>query len=306
MHRWVLLKNSIIRDDYSASNPAYSTVSDNQDIDTADDDDVDSTMDLEEDSYIAFLFPDPGYASSPSATPDLDLSKDSGEMSEAQWLDSLLEKLGDDEDDEDVDLVVQSTSGTALDEQLSFSTSEPSSPTLSFNEDLDISPPNEGISRFVPYPVPYPPFHPPLLFECDFDSLHEYYHSSQQPSNSPCNPYHDIDDPYFSTMPDTIEDCSDDESDSLATPFSRSRSSLHLSLDAPSTGPVSVPLPPDNSSTGKPRHQSSSALDARTAMKTDGEGQSPFYSYEVDPLPYPDMESDSAVVAPFYGPYQLC
>jgi hypothetical protein len=303
LHRWVLLKNSLTREDFSVNNSVYSTVSDSSDVDSFEDDDVDNMMDLEEDSYIAFLFPDPGYAPSPNASSEDDLSKENPEMSEAQWLDSLLEKLGDDEDDED-DLSVHSPSGVALDEHAS-SPSEPSSPTLSFNEELDLStsPSDRG---FVPYPpVLYPPFHPPLLF--DIDSPHNYFHSARQPStSSPCDSYHDIDDPFFSALPDTIEDTSDDETDSLATPSTRSRSSLNLSLDAhsPTSEPASIPLSFDCDNDKQIRH--SPRREVEMSRKTTRVAVNPFYTYEVDPLPYSDGGSDSAVAAPIYGPYQFC
>ena len=287
LHRWVLLKNSITREEFSPNSSLYSTVNDSTDVDSFEDDDVDAVVDPEEDSYFAFLFPDPGYASSPNAS-ELDSAKE-----EQQWFDSLYEELNSNEDDYDADSSNNSSN-------ISFSNSEPSSPTLSLNEDLDTS----SSPDFVPYTVPYSLSNPPLLLPGDIDTHHEGYQSPQQSSLSICSPYHDIDDPFFSVLPDTIEDTSDDETDSLATPFSRSRSSLNLSLDVQTSEAAAIPLPADNCDNDS-KFRSYSKHAEHTVIKSRGEVPRPLSSYEVDPLPYPDMDSCSPVIAPIYGSYHF-
>ncbi|THH04476.1 hypothetical protein EW145_g5488 [Phellinidium pouzarii] len=258
LHRWVLLKNSITQDVYSDSNPSNTTrVSDavDSDVDAEfEDEEVDSILD--EDMF-AFLFPDPG---------DAVASSDEGNVSEAQWLDSLLETLGDSDDDGgDMDLQMKMhLDSVDSEDEPRITLTDVVSSNSSFSDDSAIP---------SPIAVPYPPYHPPLARPFDLDSA-DCYSSSHSDSFSPYRS-HDIEDSEES-VPDAIEDTSDDESDALLTPFSRSRSSLNL------VDPASVPLPRD-----EPHIYNASAE---------------HFPYEVDPLPYSDFNSESttAVYSPYY------
>ncbi|KAH8117540.1 hypothetical protein DFH11DRAFT_1025608 [Phellopilus nigrolimitatus] len=259
LHRWVLLKNSITHDDvYTGSNVSSATlVSDAPNVDE-EDEEVDSDTD---EGMFAFLFPDPG---------DAVTSADEGSVSEAQWLDSLLETLGDESEDSDADLSMKCIAAIDSDDEQQCSRADADSSCSSLTDDF-ISP--SPIA--VPYPVPYPPFHPPLVRPFDLGSSDDSFFASHSDSYSPYH-HHDIEDPEGS-VPDAIEDTSDDESDVLSTPFSRSRSSLNL------VDPASIPLPHDRHG---PRIYSAS---------------DDFFSYEVDPLPYSEYNSDST--AHVYSPY---
>lgn len=205
----------------------------------------------------AYLFPDPGDA--------LD-SQDDEVASEAQWLDSVLETLGDDED-EDIDLAVK-VHVIPVDSD-EHSQSDTDSPVSSPDEDYS---PTSTVD--TSYPVTYIPFHPPLALQFDSDSHHDYFFAAPRSSVSP---YHDIDGS-FSSVPDAIEDTSsDDESEAPATPFTRSRSSLHL------VDPASVPLPHDG-----PDPHIYNASDE-------------LFSFEVDPHPNADSFDESRGF--IYSPY---
>ncbi|KAI0708979.1 hypothetical protein C8Q76DRAFT_95203 [Earliella scabrosa] len=145
LHRWVLLKNSIHRSHTVDSAPSQADA-DVQHVYRHDDEEA--RDEVEED---AFMFPDPHAVGSRSA--------DAG-ASEQQWLDSLLEDLGDDDEDADV-----GTSSTVIpvdddDEPLSpLCSPMSSSDDLVGHSSLFYHPPPIAI----PYPVPYPPLHPPLV-----------------------------------------------------------------------------------------------------------------------------------------------
>ncbi|KAI5123273.1 hypothetical protein M0805_009295 [Coniferiporia weirii] len=263
LHRWVLLKNSITQDvssDSNTSSAALFSDATDPDVDAEfEDEEVDSIID---EGMFAFLFPDPGDAAGPS---------NEGSVSEAQWLDSILETLGDSDDEgSDVDMrVAVNMASDECDSEQHVSRVNSILSNMSFSGDFAAPTPIA-----VPYPVPYPPFHPPLVHSFDFDA-DVYFCSSR---SDPYSPYRsgDIDDPEGS-VPDAIDDTSDDESDAPSTPFSRSRTSLNLS------DPASIPLPRD-------RHEPHiySASDK-------------FFSYEGDPLPYSDLNSEST--ASVYSPY---
>lgn len=258
LHRWVLLKNSLVHDAYSDTNPSVAALHTTTDTDNDadfEDEEVDSIID---EGMFAFLFPDPG-----------DASEDAGEaqVSEAQWLDSLLDSLSDSEDDA-ADLYYKASfvSADPQNESIALST-EASSPSSSYSDEfasLDSGP--------VPYPVPYPPVHPPLALPFDLESPSCYCSSG---SYSFCHS-HDIDDADDS-VPDAIEDVSDDESDSLHTPFSRSRTSLNLA------DPASVPLP----------HEGHEPLIFSASNDA--------FPYSSDPLPYSNFNSEHSL--PVYSPY---
>ncbi|TFK27377.1 hypothetical protein FA15DRAFT_685904 [Coprinopsis marcescibilis] len=208
LHRWVLLKNSILNSPTLVSH----TVSEDED------DGADEALG----SVAAhnFMFPNL-----------LDAPKQQVHASEDQWLDSLLETLGDDDDDDyAADSETQMASSADDDEEQLFS---PSVSPMSSLDDLPA----------VSYPViaPYPPFHPAVSYAFAF--VNSSLSSLPPPYEDPLPFSDDVDD---MPVPDAIEDTSDDESDSPPTPsMAGSRSSLFSDdqvLDA-----ASVPLPPDPS-----------------------------------------------------------
>ncbi|CAL1704165.1 unnamed protein product [Somion occarium] len=254
LHRWVLLKNVIIRS-HIADAPASS--SDNVGADPVYRHEEEEHHDeAEQDS---FMFPDPD---------DLLADEDSDVGSrEDQWLDSLLETLGDDEEDLDDSLTLSNPRNHEEDEPLS-----PLYSPMSSSDDL------VGQSSFyyppeiaIPYPVPYPPLHPPLV-----PSWLALERSNDDPSLTPSPPlYHDPL-PYFHqddiedlSVPDAIEDTSDDESDAPCTPSTTSTSSL-------SPPNASLPLPHERT---RPH--------PHVYIGTD---DSYFYPFERDPLPFSDTE----------------
>jgi hypothetical protein len=210
------------------------------------------------------MFPDAGQLVGSSAS-------SGAKSSEAQWLDSLLETLGDDEDEDDfsVDSDHPISALPVDDDELTLY-----SPTGSPNSSSDDLPNQSAYfpsSISVSYPVPYPPYQPSLIhayhFDSSFDSL---LPSVSAPLEAPL-PYHDSDEIEDLPVPDAIEDTSDDESDAPTTPsLGRSSSSLSL-VDA-----ASIPLPPERS---RLRH-------ANPRVYVDS-NDSYFYSFE-DPLPFPD------------------
>ena len=268
LHRWVLLKNSLIRanpisssatPDRPDSHPAYT--SDERDVEDEDEDE-------ETDS---FMFPD---------AEKLGTSKEAySNASEAEWLDSLLESLGDDDDEEfnmDPDVTALALPADDDDDSLFSPLISPLTSPMSSSDDLvnqSYYPPPIAVS----YPVPYPPYHPPLIRSCERESMYPSYVSrpSSPPPPSPSYddplPYHDLDDVEDLSMPDAIEDTSDDESDALTTP-SATHSSSMLSL----VDPAAVPLPAERRRRRPQLH-----------VYVDPEDTS-FYPFELDPLPFFD------------------
>ncbi|CAA7265389.1 unnamed protein product [Cyclocybe aegerita] len=277
LHRWVLLKNSILlspsvpnsatSSTQAEVNPAY-PVDDGED----DDDAVEVTGSVDSE---AFVFPD----AEKLATPSKDVK------SEAQWLDSLLETLGDDDDDDDFRVDTDDhhnpsdISVLPVDDD-DFSLYSPTVSPMSSSDDLPSQPDYYSSPISVPYPVPYPPLIHAYHFDSPFDPL-------VSPVSSPYEdplPYHDLDDIEDLPVPDAIEDTSDDESDAPTTPsLGRSSSSLSL-VDA-----ASVPLPQERS---RLRHPI-----PRVYVDSD----SYFYSFQLDPLPFPDQHLNSP-----YNHYQEC
>ncbi|KAJ8078721.1 hypothetical protein PM082_013004 [Marasmius tenuissimus] len=210
LHRWVLLKNSMLRalplttPNLTQSEPTLPSTK----IHNGGEPDEEEVVTDDADS---FMFPD---------AEDL-VETDS---CESQWLDSLLETLGDDDDSD--------CCGNSLhaDEDDDHSLSPFTSP-MSSSDDLISSAYDESpISSpyTYPYPVPYPPFHPPLEYPCT-DSLDFSFLAS--PYDNPF-PYCDQDDVEDMPVPDSIEDTSDDESDTPLTP-SIGQSSSSLEFKAP-------------------------------------------------------------------------
>ncbi|KAJ7752016.1 hypothetical protein B0H16DRAFT_812965 [Mycena metata] len=187
LHRWVLLKNSIIQSlplvASSSSSSCPAAAAGSSDLEDEADDEADS-----------FMFPQLVNAPSPEVN-----------ASEAAWLDSLLETLGEDDDDDfnsDSDVHV---SVVPVDDDEDLAPSPPISP-MSSSDDLTRQ-------SYYPYLVPYPPFPPPLISPYHFNPL-----ASSSSYVDPL-PYCDLDDlDDFPPVPDAIEDTSDDESEAPPTP----------------------------------------------------------------------------------------
>jgi len=209
LHRWVLLKNSIIHAvPLTASSPS-SLFTDKTDIVTEVEDEEANTEDTD-----SFMFPD---------AEKLHSSENSA--CEAQWLDSLLETLGDDDDDE---YGIDSGSVLQADDEYDQMLSPLPSPMSSSDDLLNQSYLSPSLS--YPYLAPYPPFHPPLVNSYHLDSYH-LDSTFVSPSYVDPLPYYELDhDVADLPVPDAIEDTSDDESDSPLTPSVQSSSSLTLPI----------------------------------------------------------------------------
>jgi hypothetical protein len=234
LHRWVLLKNSIIRTVSSPINtPSPTTL---VQAETEDEEITNEDTD-------SFMFPDAGKFVDSSV---------SDNASEAQWLDSLLETLG--EDDED-DFGVDSGSVLQADDDYDQILSSLPSPMSSSDDLLNQSYLSPSFS--YPYLAPYPPFHPPLVNSYHLETYQLDSSFISPPYVDPLPYYDQLDDVADLPVPDAIEDTSDDESDSPLTPSIQSV-----------TDPAAIPLPPD-----RPR-----------VVNSD---YSSFYPYELDPDPLP-------------------
>lgn len=260
LHRWVLLKNSFLRSASVEPAPSQADAADVQHVYRHDDEEA--RDEVEED---AFEFPDPHALGSRASN---------GGGAEQQWLDSLLEDLGD---DDDADIGV-STAVLPVDDD-----DEPLSPLcspMSSSDDL------VGHSALLyqsppiayPYPIPYPPLHPPLL---------PAWRQLEDAHDHDALPYYDAhDDVADLPVPDAIEDTSDDESDAPSTPYSQSMSSLSP------TDPASIPLPPERRRLRGHPHVYVDTDDAY------------FYPFELDPpLPFHDEdphESPRGFRSPIY------
>jgi len=241
LHRWVLLKNSIIRETTPTPSPVENT-----DVGLVEDEEI-NTEDAD-----SFMFPDAG---------KLVDSSGSDSASEAQWLATLLQTLGeDDEDDFGVD------TGTSLHTDDDFDQLSPLPSPMSSSDDLI----NQSYLSNYPYLAPYPPFHPPLVNSYHINSYLDSSFVSSSTYDDPL-PYYELEDVADQPVPDAIEDLSDDESDSPLTPSVQSRSSLTL-LD-----PATIPLPVE-----RPRAVSHTA--PHVFIDSD---DSSFYPYELDPDPLP-------------------
>jgi hypothetical protein len=176
LHRWVLLKNSIVLSTPELAVPSV-TVASAEEAAEAYEQDV-------------FTFP---LLDNDDVPP--------GGTSESEWLDSLLETLDDNEDEDDN----AGLDASALEEEAVFTPY--SSPTSSAENLVEASlfcapPPAAVAATAVSYPIPYPPLgNAPGLYADELDDL---------------------------PVPDAIEDTSDDESDAPATPSSTASSLLSL------------------------------------------------------------------------------
>ncbi|GJE86878.1 hypothetical protein PsYK624_029610 [Phanerochaete sordida] len=202
LHRWVLLKNSIIRSHVQTATPNAS--------DADADADYRPGADSFEEEHDSFMFPDPHSVHD-------DEPADAGN-GESQWLDSLLEDLEDEEDDFfKADDVVSASQQPSSDEDTD-SLSPLSSPMSSSDDLVDHS-------SYFPYPVPYPPVRPPLVHSWLSDSSDSILPPTPPLYDNPL-PYLDVDELDDSPVPDAIEDTSDDESDALSTPSAVSTPTL--------------------------------------------------------------------------------
>jgi hypothetical protein len=251
LHRWVLLKNSILRSQpvIAAAAPTLNQpdahfVHSPSGCESYDEE-------YEEEESDSFLFPDAGKL--------LDRpEKDSA--SEAQWLDSLLETLVDEEDDLNVDAQISTLS---LDDEEDLSS--PLISPMSSSDDLT-QPVYFPLPIAVPYPIPYSPLlhayaEPESSLDLNMKPI------SPPPLDPPVFPYYDIDDLEDLSVPEAIEDTSDDDSDAPSTPLRNSTSTISL------VDPASIPLPPERRRRPQPR----------VYLGTDN---SYLYPFELDPLPF--------------------
>lgn len=257
MHRWVLLKNSIHRSQPSIA----ASSSDKARVDLVYNTDAGEEEEEEEDEEVcaveehdSFMFPDAGKFVDRSNSGDMD-------DSEEQWFESLLETLGDeDEDDSDVQVSL-----LHVDDDDDYSPYSPLTSPMSSSDDLTNQPVYHDPPIPMPYPIVYPPYHPPLIRSFELDSLNSF--DSSFPPLNIALPYYDADDMDDPPVPDAIEDVSDDESDALSTPsYTRSTSSLLDQASHVTRERMRRPLP-------------------QVYVDTDDTFFSPF---ELDPLPFPD------------------
>ena len=273
LHRWVLLKNVILRSHTAAPQPSSSSDAVGTDSVNRPEERRDE---VEQDS---FMFPSPDSLLLADAE-----DEDDPYMEESQWLDALLEDLGssDDEEDLDDDLSLPHTPNHEEDEPLSPLYSPLSSSDNLVEHSNYYYPPQIAI----PYPIPYPPLHPPLI-----PSWLDLDHSNEDDSILAPSPplYHDPlpyssqdDDIEDLPVPDAIEDTSDDESDAPSTPATTSTSSL-----TPST------------SLSSPHERTRLRSHPHVYIGTD---DSYFYPFELDPLPF--SENGRHVHNPSHPPFQ--
>ncbi|KAI0340598.1 hypothetical protein BDW22DRAFT_385029 [Trametopsis cervina] len=256
LHRWVLLKNSIVRS--HTSTPEVVTVSTVTYVGRASRSE-DESCEEEQDT---FLFPDP--------------VREASLLGESQWLDSLLQELAADEE--------EATSSTTQ-QPIVTEEEEPSSPLyspMSSSDDLV----DQSEYYPYPYPLPYPPLQPPLV-----PAWYELEGSADSTDSVPATPtlstlydntlpYYpcddDLEDP---AVPDAIDDLSDDESDAPLTPSTASDASISP------PGPTSLSMP-------RERTRLPLASHPQVYVETD---EPSYYSFDVDPLPFPH---DSPVSQP--------
>jgi len=255
LHRWVLLKNSII---HSATPPPSTTEKPAYSLDEeVDEDDSDDTEDTGVEIH-SYMFPDAG---------NFVDGRTVGANPEVQWLDSVLEGLVDDDEDDfgtDSEDVITSVLPSEDDD---FFT--PMSSPTSSSTDLPHQPAYYP-SPIVSYPVS---LRPPLV------SLHDFTSPFAVPLTSLSSPYDEDPLPYHE-VPDAIEDTSDDESDAPTTP----------SLGRSSSTSV-TPL-----SHHQNRHRGPSSPQVYVESN-----DSDFYHFELDPLPFPVDHGNRS-----YIPYQEC
>lgn len=268
LHRWVLLKNSIFRPPLAPVPSVATTVSLSNHVYIPSDDSYSQDDNDEEEELDSFMFPDASKLVAVEAN-----------TCEAEWLESLLKSLGDGGEDECAsDDVRVSVIPVEDDEEPPLSPlPSPTSSSDDLHQHAYFAPPIA-----VPYPVPYPPFHPPLLHPYILGPIIESPISPLPAYDA--LPYYDTDELDDLSVPEAIEDTSDDESDALSTP-SLGRSSVLELVD-----PTSIPLP------GQRRIQRRSP---HVYLHT-----ADFYldRYALDPLPFPDEDQFTS----YNGVYHEC
>lgn len=259
LHRWVLLKNSIVRS--QPSSPVSSTISEHSSTVYPPEDPAPKSPGHDSeanpcDHSEAFLFPDPD-ALSCAFTPSSSPPSPKSDASEAQWLDSLLESFSDDDEDEEP---ISTRRSVSDDDQEYLFTSPSMSPVASSEDLAHHSSYYESPPISVSYPIPYPPlFHPPIIRLEDPSS-------GTTPLQEAGRPYDDVDELDDLSVPEAIDDTSDDDSDSLTAP---SRSAMSFVSPSVVVDPASIPLPPE--------------VRPRVYVNTDH----PYlYRFELDPLPF--------------------
>lgn len=269
LYRWVLLKNSMT---HSTPSDAAAASSDKADVTCVYRPDVDQGR--EEDDEDAFMFPDPGEAD--AANP------------EQAWVNSLLESLGD-EDDDLVEEGTVSVTACPVDDD-----DEPLSPLcspMSSSDDL-VSHSSYYCNPHAipfPYPIPYPPLRDsPLSPWLEGESSRDSLIDARPPLYHDPLPYYNVDDTEDLPVPDAIEDTSDDESDAPCTPFEQSTSSLSP------VDPAFIPLPPE---------RRVHSLQPQVYIDTD---DSYFYPFELDPVPPHDANAVDPARAFHPSVYQEC
>lgn len=260
LHRWVLLKNSIVRS--QPPSPVSPTIPEHSSVVYPTEDTAPKSVDHEPEGdpcyhSEAFLFPDPD-ALSCDFTPSSSPSSHKSDASEAQWLDSLLESFSDEEEEEEEPISIRRS--VSDDDQEYLLTSPSMSPVASSEDLVHHSSYYQSPPISVSYPIPYPPlFHPPLI--CLEDPQ-----SRTTPVREPGRPYDDVDELDDLSVPEAIDDTSDDESDTLTTP---SRSAVSFVNSSGDVDPASIPLPPE--------------VRPRVYINTD---PAYLYRFELDPLPF--------------------
>jgi len=256
LHRWVLLKNSLVHPQSEVVHPAVSNPSRAPPVCHAHHYNGDSDEDDEVDS---FMFPDAS-----------EIALRNSSDAESEWLDSLLEEL-EDPDDDDIRVSVVPAEDDE-DHHLS-----PLISPMSSSDDLlnhaDYFPPPIAF----PYPVPYPPLHHPLSDSYDLGPIVSPPHIS--PPAYDALPYYDSDDLDDLSVPEAIEDTSDDESDAPSTPSLGRSSSLEF---------------PDSASVRMLDGRQQPHVYIRTPDSYIGR-------LDIDPLPFPDEDHFT-----YNGIYQQC
>jgi hypothetical protein len=266
LHRWVLLKNSVFRSQSPPSPSVLNGPSSPVCVFAEDAVDDEDSGELEESD--SFMFPD---ASKLIPRGGTDMT-----VSEAGWLDSLLETLCEGEEDEfctDSDVRASVTVEEDDDASLSPLTSPMSSSDDLLNQQTLCSPPTA-----VPYPVPYPPFHPPLVGPYVLGPIIESPSISSPPAYDAISRY-DTDELDDLSVPEAIEDTSDDESDAPSIPSLGRCSDIFF----------------ESSLSGERRQQRSQP---NVYIRTAG---SIFDRFELDPLPFPDEDNFNS-----YNVYEEC
>ncbi len=291
LHRWVLLKNSILHSPSLPNNPAQPAFLQPEVNHTAyeDDDDSDAEDVIQISGSVvdsgAFMFPDAGHfvSSAESSFYSDDDENETTRTSEAQWLDSLLETLGEDDDDDDgfrVDTPRPlSHSPSSLPLPVDDDEYQPYSPLvspMSSSDDLSTQ-----SSSNVYYSSSIDVSYPPLVHHA-YRHHHHHHPFDSSVSVAPYEvplPYHDGAD--LEDLPDAIEDTSDDDSDAPTTP-SLGRSSSSLSLD-----PASIP--PNAAS------ERNSRLGQSTPRVYVDSNDSYFYAFKsLLPFPNDEHQNDSS------------